>query len=269
MARKKISVIIPVYNSTALLKKCVESLKKETENFELVLVNNNSGQETVRYLNSLRGAVRVNNKSNLGFARAVNQGILASSSDILAVVNSDVVFLGDWAGPILRIFRENPKIGAVGPLTNRTYGVQRIVLDKKVEGDFRELKKFSAVLKMRFAGEFFKAHRLVGFCFAVRKELTLKIGLLDERFGTGCYEDFDYSLRTRQAGYSLAVAKDVFVWHNHHSSFDDYDHFYACAVKNREIFVDKWCRKSLEFLDELDPCLETGQKEVLKNGKNL
>lgn len=269
MAKKKISVIIPVYNSPELLKKCLESLKRTAEDFELILVNNNSGPKTVKYLRSVKGARLINNKSNLGFAKAVNQGIRAARSEFLAVVNSDVVFLDDWLGPVLKIFRGNPDVAGVGPLTNRTYGVQRIVLDKKVEDNFSELKKFSAVLKMRFNGEFFKVHRLVGFCMFLRSGLTRQIGLLDERFGTGCYEDFDYSLRIRQAGYSLAVAKDVFVWHNHHSSFDDYSHFHSCAVKNREIFVDKWCRKSLEFLDELDPYLETGRKEILKNGKNL
>ncbi len=262
MAREKISVIIPVYNSLGFLKKCLKSLGKKTEDFELILVNNGSGPETERYLRSVKGAVLINNRTNLGFAKAVNQGMLAARSEFLAMVNSDIIFLDDWAGPVLKIFRENPGIGAVGPLTNRTYGVQRVILDKKVENDLGKLRKFSAALKMRFAGEFSRVHRLVGFCFAVRKELIGKIGLLDERFGTGCYEDFDYSLRIRQAGYSLAVAKDVFVWHNHHSSFNDYKHFHSCALKNRKIFVDKWCRKSLEFFDELDPCLGTGRARI-------
>ena len=92
------------------------------------------------------------------------------------------------------------------------------------------------------------------------------VGNLDERFGTGCFEDFDYCLRLRQAGWTLKAAKDVFVWHRHHASFAGYDHFHACAVKNREVFVDKWCRKALSFLDELDPLLET-DAAALKAGR--
>ena len=43
--------------------------------------------------------------------------------------------------------------------------------------------------------------RLVGFCLLIRREVIDAIGLLDERFGLGCFEDDDYCLRAMQAGY--------------------------------------------------------------------
>ena len=256
--KKKISVIIPVYNALDDLKRCVESLDRTAkDSFELVLVDNGSAPATARYIRGRRGAVKIRHAENLGFAKAVNAGLRAAGGEYLAVVNSDVSFYPGGLQGLAACLDADPGAGACGPLTNRTVGVQRVVLAPAVEKDERALEVFAQALALKFRGEAFEVHRLVGFCFLLRRAAYESVGLLDERFGTGCFEDFDYSLRLRQAGWRLKAAKDVFVWHRHHASFSGHDHFYACAARNREVFVDKWCRKALEFLDELDPALET------------
>jgi len=271
MAEKKlISVVIPVRNALAELKTCVASLEATARGrYELVLVDNGSGPDTRRYIASVKGAVRIRNSSNLGFSKAVNQGLKAASCAYIAVVNSDVVFFEGGLQGLAACLDADPRTGATGPLTNRTVGVQRVVLDPRIEKNDSSLRFFSQAMRMGAAGEAFEVHRLVGFCFMLRRAAYESIGLLDERFGTGCFEDLDYSLRLRQAGWKLKVAKDVFVRHTHHASFDGPEHFHACAVKNRAVFVDKWCRKALEFLDELDPYLETdGSRLKLKKPRH-
>lgn len=256
--KKKISVVIPVYNALPQLKACLASLERTARGrYELVLVDDCSGPETRRFIAGVKGAVKLRNAKNSGFAKTVNRGLKAASGDYIAVVNSDVAFFENGLQGLAACLDADPAAGACGPLTNRTVGVQRVVLDPKVERDTASLRAFAQVMRLRFPAESFEVHRLVGFCFMVRREAYESVGLLDERFGTGCFEDFDYSLRLRQAGWKLKVAKDVFVWHRDHSSFGDHASFHAWAVKNREVFVDKWCRKALAFLDELDPALET------------
>lgn len=257
-SQPQISVVIPVYNAPEDLKRCVESLERTARGlYELILVDNASGLPTRRYIAGLRGAVKLRNTKNLGFAKAVNQGLKAASGRYLAVVNSDVAFYEGGLAGLADCLDRDPAAGACGPVTNRTVGVQRVVLAPKVEKDPRALGVFAQAMGLRFGRDAYEVHRLVGFCFMVRREAFESVGLLDERFGTGCFEDFDYSLRLRQAGWKLKVAKGVFVWHRHHASFDGHEHFHSWAVKNRGVFVDKWCRKALEFLDELDPYLET------------
>lgn len=260
----RISVIIPVYNALSDLKACVTSLRAAAGGpFELVIVDNGSGPDTRRFIAGIKGAVKIRHKSNLGFSRAVNAGLRAARGEYLAVVNSDVVFFDGGLRGLAACLDSDPSAGACGPLTNRTVGVQRVVLDPKVEKKPSSLSFFAQAMRMKFTGEAFEVHRLVGFCLMIRRSAYESVGLLDERFGTGCFEDFDYCLRLRQAGWTLKAAKDVFVWHRHHASFGGHDHFHSCAVKNREVFVDKWCRKALQFLDELDPYLETKAEDLL------
>ena len=253
-----ISVVIPVYNALPDLKACVESLERTARGlYELILVDNGSRPDTRRFIDGLKGAVKIRNKTNLGFSKAVNLGLKAASCGYIAVVNSDVVFFDGGLQGLAACLDADPAAGMAGPLTNRTVGVQRVVLDPKLEKSSASLAFFAQAMRLKFPGERFYVHRLVGFCFMLRRAAYESVGLLDERFGTGCFEDFDYCLRLRQAGWKLKAAKDVFVWHRHHASFDGHEHFHSWAVRNREVFVDKWCRKSLEFLDELDPHLET------------
>lgn len=265
--KKKISVVIPVYNALPHLKNCLASLERTARGlYELILVDNGSGPETRRFISGVKGAVKIRNSSNLGFSKAVNLGLKAARGQYLAVVNTDVVFFEGGLQGLAACLDADPAAGACGPLTNRTVGVQRVVLAPKVEKDAVSVRFFAQAMRLKFHGEAFEVHRLVGFCFMLKRAAYESVGLLDERFGTGCFEDFDYSLRLRQAGWKLKAAKDVFVWHLHHGSFDGHAHFNAWAVRNREVFVDKWCRKALEFLDELDPYLETDGKRLKAGG---
>lgn len=265
MPRKKISVVIPVYNAAEDLRRCLDSLRATAGGlYELVLVDNASAAPARKVIASARGAVRIRNAANLGFAKAVNQGLRAATGEYIAVVNSDVAFFEGGLQALAACLDADASAGASGPLTNRTVGVQRVALDPAVERSERSLSAFAQALRLRFPGEAFEAHRLVGFCFMLRRPAYESVGLLDERFGTGCFEDIDYSLRLRQAGWKLKVAKDAFVWHRHHASFASHEDFHAWAVRNREVFIDKWCRKALEFLDELDPHLETPAASLKK-----
>ena len=62
-------------------------------------------------------------------------------------------------------------------------------------------------------GVMVEVSRLVGFCLLIRRELIDAIGLLDEQFGIGCFEDDDYCLRAIAAGFRAVIAGDAFVHH--------------------------------------------------------
>src|SRR5207237_1406576 len=95
----------------------------------------------------------------------------------------------------------------------------------------------------RRSGERRGVQMLAMFCLAIRRDVVERIGLLDERFGLGMFEDDDYAERLREAGYRLALAEDVFVHHFGEASFGN---LFASGERdelmraNRELFEQKW-----------------------------
>jgi tetratricopeptide (TPR) repeat protein len=83
----------------------------------------------------------------------------------------------------------------------------------------------------------------VGFCLLIKREVLERVGLLDERFGTGCFEDDDYCLRAVQAGFRAVIAREAFVHHYGGRTFvgSGVD-FAGLMAWNRELFRTKWER---------------------------
>ena len=84
-------------------------------------------------------------------------------------------------------------------------------------------------------------HRLIGFCLLIRREVIDAIGLLDERFGIGCFEDDDYCLRAIKAGWRAVIAQDAFVHHFGGRTFvgNAIDHA-GILRENEQRFREKW-----------------------------
>ena len=100
-----------------------------------------------------------------------------------------------------------------------------------------------------FAWDWMEAHRgslidtdrLVGFCLLIRREVIDRVGLLDERFGIGCFEDDDFCRRTLQAGYRAVIARDSFIHHFGGQTFRNSGvDFAALMQKNQTLYQEKW-----------------------------
>lgn len=249
-----VSVVVPCWNGLEYTKSCLRSVLDRTDgDFELIVVDNGSEDGTPAFVRSLRDSrvTLIRNETNLGFAKAVNQGLRRARGRYAVWLNNDAVVTGGWAGRLVAGLERAPWIGAIGPYTNETSGPQRLAA--ATYGEVSRLHAFAAAWAMRHEGRLAWAHRLIGFCLAHRRSVLDEIGYLDERFGLGTYEDFDFCLRLRQAGYELFIAEDAFIHHHGHKSFDGNRVGFNDQVRrNREVFIDKWCRQSLAALDDAD-----------------
>jgi GT2 family glycosyltransferase len=104
----------------------------------------------------------------------------------------------------------------VGPVTNAAGNEQCIYTQT---GKMEEKIKGGLLYATSGENETLSAYRLDFFCVAVPARIFTLVGELDENFGRGYYEDLDYSLRVKAAGYQLGVAEDAFVYHRGSSSF--------------------------------------------------
>lgn len=250
------SLIIPCWNGWPYTRECLSSVRRWTaEPYEVLLVDNGSGDGTAAKAAALGDPhLRViRNASNRGFAAAINQGMEAARGAHLVWLNNDTIVTPGWLDRLVAASERAPWVGAVGPCTGEINGLQKVPAPYR---DLSSLPQFAEARALMNAGRVTHAHRLAGFCFLVKREAVRRVGLLDENFGQGCYEDFDYCLRLRQAGYELLVAEDVFIHHHGHKTFEGNGVSSARArAVNREIFIDKWCRRALVFLDDVDPAL--------------
>jgi GT2 family glycosyltransferase len=106
----------------------------------------------------------------------------------------------------------------------------------------------------RHSGEEVELPMLGLFCAALRREVWDRIGPLDERFGIGLFEDDDYSLRLRRAGYRLVCRRDAFVHHWQRASFraDGEKAYRQLYRKNHRLFVEKWAERGLHPSETAD-----------------
>ncbi|MEJ8552663.1 glycosyltransferase [Tepidibacter sp. Z1-5] len=244
----KTSIIILTYNKLDYTKKCIESIRKYTNknDYELIIVDNNSTDETVGWLKKQDDIKLILNKENLGFPKGCNQGIQISKGDNILLLNNDVVVTPNWLVNLKTALYSSDDIGAVGPVSNSCPYYQTIPTDYK---NLDEMIEFAKKYNLSNENKWEERLKLIGFCMLIKKEIINKVGFLDEIFTPGNYEDDDYSIRIKRAGYKLILCKDTFIHHYGGTSFK-VSKGYSELLKDNEIkFKKKWGFTSRENMN--------------------
>lgn len=241
------SIIIPTYNRLGLLRSCVESIRAYTDSpYEIIVVDNASSDETDAYCRTNKLTL-VSLPENRGFPLACNLGLQLAAGDELLLLNNDVIVSQGWLANLKSALYSAPDIGMVGPVTNYASGRQQ------VETGYTDIPGYHAEARLANAPDAAKrleARRLVGLCLLFKRELMDTIGLLDERFSPGHYEDDDYCYRARLKGYRLLIAGDCLVHHEGSASFRE---VYSSSLqelveRNRRLFMEKWHVDPAQFI---------------------
>lgn len=239
------SIIIVTYNNLAFNKLCLESVVRNTEylNYEIIVVDNNSSDGTPEFLREFAGRhpnVRlIFNSENQGFAKANNQGIALSTGEKIVLLNNDTVVSAGWLSRLLK-YLDDPQIGIIGPVTNFVGNESKIEVDYQT---WSEMEKFALRQAQKNIGKASDIFMLAMFCVALRRDTYESIGVLDERFGIGMFEDDDYAQRIKAAGLRVVCATDVFVHHIGQSAFKkliptgEYEKLFE---QNRRLYEEKW-----------------------------
>ena len=228
-----ISVVIPNHNGAKFLANCLRSLQSQTyQKMEITVVDNASGDQSLEIVHAAAPrAVLVRNDRNLGFAGAVNNGVLASHGDWVAVLNNDTELPPDWLAECALAIQNHP---------DATFFACRIL-------DFADRNRlYSAGDCFLRAGvgyrrgqelpdraDFHKECRIFSAsgCAALYRRQTLQeMGGFDERF-FAYLEDVDLGLRLQTAGCHgyYAARAEVF----HHGGGTSGGEFSPLAVRLR------------------------------------
>ena len=267
-----VSIIMLTFNALTYTKYTVRSLIHHTQcPYEVIFVDNGSTDGTKAYLQRLVAEHPnfrlIDNATNLGFSAGNNQGIRAARGQYVLLLNNDVLVGDGWLENLVAALEHDTRIGMVGPVTNYVSGRQRL---KKVpyQGD-QEFYGFAQKVRNANRGKLTPRRRIAGFAMLMRKALYDELGGLDERFGSGNYEDDDLCLRVRGMGYAIMVDEGTFIHHFGSRTFVENKVDYAASLrKNKQIFRVKWPKINLDWLLEkhepLSKELERRSKSALE-----
>ncbi len=233
------SIVIVTHNQISYTKECLESIRMRTNvPFELIVVDNGSTDQTVEYLRGCADVRLIENTENRGFPAAANQGIAVASGDQILLLNNDTLVTTGWLTRMLDALHSSDAVGLVGPLSNNISGQQQIEVSYD---DLAQLDGFAWDLSQRQRNVRIPTDRLVGFCFLFKREVLDSIGLLDEQFGVGNFEDDDFCRRAADAGYKCLIATDSFVHHFGSVTFKASGVDFGSLLRtNQEKYDQKW-----------------------------
>jgi GT2 family glycosyltransferase len=272
-------IIIVTWNGIDYTKKCIDSVLKNTHGitYRFIFVDNNSTDETLEFLKKIKNSIIIDNDTNLGFAKAMNQGFEKVTAKYTVWLNNDTIVTHNWLVDLVSYFQYEPKAGAIGPVSNGTGFIQKV--DGLEKNNYESIEKFAKEIKKKFKGDIIEYHRIAGFCLVMKSELINIVGKLDETFNHGGYDDDEYCKRIREKGFKILIAEDVFIYHKSGASFSsaknpDFDLRFLMPIGRRKLlrkwFTDKNEKKILEQENPLVSIIMTtmNRKKIIRSSIN-
>lgn len=239
-----VSIVVVTHNQWNYTYMCLNGLRRfTTVPYEVIVVDNASTDETRHALYKKKkhwDVLRVlENRINCGFAAGTNRGIQHARGDVLVLLNNDTLPSYRWLDNPLKLLQSRKRAGIVGPVSNRVIPQQKVRTHLRSVADVhRFCRQHNHTNPKRWR----QTRLLSGFCMIFPRELVEQVGLLDERFGVGTYEDDDFCIRAQRHGYTCWVAGDTYVHHFGNRSFkrDGYNEFRKILKQNRQYYIYKW-----------------------------
>ena len=242
---RKVSIVILTWNGVELTKRCLDSLMKSEgiSDVNIIIVDNGSTDGTIDYLEGLDFITLLKNDENLGYAKGVNRGILAADDDSdIILLNNDTEFNDFlWLIKLFNTANESNKYGVTGVkiLQGTTDILQHcgayLPLDtfwgQQITGGEIDVGQYSGI---------HECESVVFACAYIKNDVIKEIGLLEEKF-FAYFEDTDYCLRAKRAGYKIIINGDITISHFESSStkVNGVSHS-KIFLKSQETFKQLW-----------------------------
>lgn len=207
-----LSIVIPTCSQLSMLEECVESIKRNTVGYEIIIVVNSEDDNFHEAVDKLKSNnVHVYHMPFMaGFIKACNYGIGKTIGDHICILNDDTVVGLKWAyGMLNRLYGD---VHQVGPSL------------RFLDDDFGATDKCT------------KKAYLEGWCFIITRDIYEAMGmrLFDENLKWSYCEDADLSTTIQDMGYSIAIV-DANVKHH------------GTATRSSSKIIDNKCAKYEEI----------------------
>jgi len=239
-AEPTVSVVIVNWNGAHHLDECLASLRAQTwrDEMEVIIIDNGSTDGSLELLERYATWVRViPNAANAGFAAGCNQGIRASRSEFIALLNNDTVVEPTWLEELVKAMRRADDLGCCTSKILSYYA--RDVFDNAghvVCGD--GLTRGRGRLEPDH-GQFERLEEVFcpsGCAALLRRQMVDDIGLFDEAFFAYC-EDADLGFRARLRGWRCVYVPTAVVYHKFSGSGAAFSAFKALHVERNRLWL--------------------------------
>lgn len=225
-----LSTIIVNYNVKELLRKCLQSIFdfQKGLNFEVIVVDNHSEDQSTKMVQQYFPIVKlIDNKRNLGFSAASNQGIKESRGRYILLLNPDTEFTLDGISEMIMFMDSFPQVGICGPKMVDPRGETHFSA-RSFPSYLTAISSHQSILNRLFPHNPLSKKYLLkdqdrnqrkevdwisGSCLLTKRSVFEKIGLLDEQFFI-YVEDVDFCYRAKKAGFSVYYFPNSVVIHH-------------------------------------------------------
>lgn len=223
--RPSIAAVILNYNTpdgTLLALRSLQASRRPPD--QIIVVDNGPDESCAEALAPWRGAIRlIRSPRNVGFSAGCNIGIRAAlegGAGMVLLVNSDAVLAPDTLERLELVLAEDPKAGLAAPLivSRAEPGIvgSAGIAYRPETGRMRH-EGFGSRTEESCEGPARPADAVSGCVMLVRRSVFEAIGLFDERYFYS-FEDLDFCLRARRAGWSSLLVPPAIAYHEGHQS---------------------------------------------------
>lgn len=241
----ELTVLLVFYNQAALSLLCLRSLLEHGDiPFQLIIVDNNSSDETAQLLDRIQGAEIIRNDDNTGFVHAVNQGARRASGEYLLLLNNDAMLAPRTLSEAVATLAADSAVGAVGGrielLDGSLQEAGSIIFNDGAclgygRGDNPDAPAYRFQRDVDYCS---------GACLLVRTAQFLEMGGFDEDYAPAYYEESDYCVRLHGKGLRVVYNPRVQITHFEFASSSGFTGAAELQAKHRDLL----CQKHAAFL---------------------
>ena len=215
LKRRTVDVIVPVQDAFEEVGACLRSVQQHAGDYRLILIDDGSTDERIgglfRQLSTAKSSriVLLRNERRLGFAATANRGIAYSRNDVV-LLGSDTRVTNGWLDKIRRCAASDPRIGTVTPLSNHA-GILSSPVASEIDAGGIDAELANRAMESAAVPLYPDIPTAARFCMFIRRRLIRRIGVFDATLGSGRAEEYELSMRAREAGYRNVLCDDTFV----------------------------------------------------------
>jgi len=215
-----LSIVIVSFNTKKILKSCLNSIfqNKFKGKLEAIVIDNNSlDGSSLMVEKEFKEVTLIRNKENVGFAKAVNQGIKKSKGEFVLLLNSDIIVKENSLNLLFDFAKDKNDLGVLGGrLLNKEGSIQGSCYH--LPNLWRTIINSEGFLKYApQSQEPTQVEVVVGAVFLIPRKIIKEVGLLDERYFI-YFEDLDYCRRIKNSGFKVFYLPKAEFIHFHGAS---------------------------------------------------